>query len=384
MSQESINSATILQELNELREMLKQNQEEIKQHKANEDALRKQVEVLSSQTITASSVINATPSTSGLQTNASNVASLTSPPSTSAAKQQQQQNADEPEQRVIANPPTQVMINAYNDQLNSGAPEKWIKRFEFITNNAEWNDQHKAVYLPNYLEGKAIRWFNNSNIDTWNELKAAFITHFQQDEADRTAFVNMKFNPVRGNISGFIEKKINMAASAGIPEKELIENVAIYSGLPMEESRALAIPLPTSVSELKSRVQRLVQIRNNADQSAPSSFKPNFNKFNQGNPNQRYTPYNPHKKPYYNSRSHMYNKQNTPHQKQHNPYYKPRYPQHNTQPMYKNKPYKPCPCCRDMGKIKFHWLSDCPHKQKQNTQKKAVNTLEQEQNNNLN
>ena len=227
--------------------------------------------------------------------------------------------------------PLQPTINPYASPSKSGCPKIWMERYEFTTSNINWDDKKRIMFLPNHPQEEAAQWCNRCNIQEWPVLKETFIKEIQADSSSETDFLYLKYVHNKGNVMKFLQKKEKLANLAGIHPKQFIDNVLMNSNLPAENTTPLAHPVPQSISELKSLIQRIHCMKKT--QTINNFVKPfHAQKFNA--------------KPFNNSK----NSSN-------------------------KKPSSPCPECLKRGKTLYHWLSDCFHRQDKQPIKKRINVL---------
>ena len=236
----------------------------------------------------------------------------------------------------------QVDIDHYNHPSTSGDPEKWMSRFEILTNEVGWNDARRTCCLPSYLNNQAKKWYNHCQHNEWPKIRQAFVAHFRTTFGERTEYEALKYDP-REPITKFIDTKEEKAADAGIPENQAVDHLIIHANLPYEYAISLAAQTIPTFADLKRAINKMTMVRDrHSRQNAPNYANAvRGSGFAQDRPSFRSSFRSSYRPP---------------------PYNRPP-PARNAH--YGERP-PPCPECRRRGFERHHWLSDCLYRQ-QNT-----------------
>lgn len=256
-------------------------------------------------------------------------------------QQQLQQQQNEPQQQADANLNNQqenqrelsIVLKAANLQVDvdhydrpaiSGDPEKWIKRFEIMTNEMQWSDEKRTCRLPAYLTGLAKKWFNHCKENDWPTIRTAFITHFSSLFGERTEYETYSWDQ-QEPLMKFIDAKEEKATAAGMPANQAIKHLIGNSGLPFQFAMCLAGREFKSFNEFKAIINEMMKLQQNRP------------------PRHQVQP--PFKSSY--GRNHSTSAA------------KGRF---NISKLFGGKP-PICPECKTRGKSHHHWLSDCYYRQ---------------------
>ena len=232
----------------------------------------------------------------------------------------------------------QVDIDHYDHPAISGDREKWMTRFETLTNEVGWKDARRACCIPSYLSNQAKKWFNHCQHNEWPDIRQAFVAHFRTLFCERTEYEALKYDS-REPIGKFIEIKEEKAIAAGIPENQAIEHLIINADLPFDYAINLAAQTIPTFADLKRAVNKMTMVRDrrsrhpiptyaNATQDSSFAYERSS----------RHSPY---------SRHPTYTRPST--------FTRPSQPR---SARYGGRP-PICPECKRRGFERHHWLSDC-------------------------
>ena len=239
----------------------------------------------------------------------------------------------------------QIDIDHNDHPAISGDPEKWMTRFEILTNEAGWKDARRACCLPSYLNNQAKKWFNHCQYNEWLEIRQAFVAHFRTLFGERTEYEALKYDRSLP-IAKFIEIKEEKATAAGIPENQAIEHLIINADLPYDYAINLAPQIIPTFADLKRAINKISMVRDRHPRHPAPSYSGVVRNTERSHDRSNY---------------------------RQSPYGRPPQPR-NTR--FGGRP-PICPECKRRGHERHHWLSDCFYRQPAATSNQNPTTTNQ-------
>lgn len=191
------------------------------------------------------------------------------PPAQEVAENQNDKEESEEEEEQITKKQSGKRITGTNARLeleqfadadSHPNPAFWMKAFE-LQSKAKYgdSDEHIISTFPYYLKGDARNWFFTIKPEptTFKELKEMFLETYTKERSSITEFANIRFYP-KGDFRVYVDRKLQAGRNAKLTEQQIIG--LIIPTLDLKLQQQLTIMNPKTVNELKEYGAKIVGV----------------------------------------------------------------------------------------------------------------------------